>query len=341
MALGADFYKVLGVNRRASAAEIKKAYRKLSLKYHPDKNPSPEAAEKFAEIANAYDVLSDEDKRKTYDMGGEEAVKQKEQRDSQPPSDPFSIFEHFGFGGGRRGREEEPRTATLHIPLRVSLRQLYLGEVLDVSYSRQVLCPEHLSCQKKCNDCQGPGIKMKNQQLAPGFVQQVQVRDSNCVARGKCWKAKCKSCPNGMTEEEEIQLTVDLQAGMHHGDEIKFDEIADEAVGHLPGDVIFTVNQISHPHFTRHGNDLHVRMDITLEESLLGFTRSFTHLDGHAVEVNKRDVTYCSEVYSIPNEGMPIKGSRARGSLHITLEIQFPKQFSDEQKIHLRKVFGH
>lgn len=154
-----------------------------SLKYHPDKNPSPEASEKFAEIANAYDVLSDTGKRKTYDMGGEDAVKQKEQRDSQPQADPFSMFEHFGFGGGRRGREEEPKTATVNIPVRVSLRQLYVGELLDVSYVRQVLCTEHLSCQKKCSDCQGPGIKLRSQQLAPGFVQQVQVKDANCVAR--------------------------------------------------------------------------------------------------------------------------------------------------------------
>ncbi len=146
------------------------------MKYHPDKNPSEEASAKFAEISNAYDTLSDADKRKTYDMGGEEAVKQKEQRDNTPHNDPFSIFEHFGFGGGgRKGREEEPRTATINIPIRVSLRQLYLGELLDVSYARQVLCSEHLSCQKQCNDCQGPGIKMRSQQLAPGFVQQVQV----------------------------------------------------------------------------------------------------------------------------------------------------------------------
>ena len=148
------------------------------MKFHPDKNPSEEAAQKFSEIANAYDVLSDADKRKTYDMGGEEAVMQKEQRDSQPQTDPFSIFEHFGFGGGRRGREEDPKTASVNIPIRVSLRQLYVGELLDVSYVRQVLCTEHLSCQKKCSDCQGPGIKLRSQQLAPGFVQQVQV--GNC-----------------------------------------------------------------------------------------------------------------------------------------------------------------
>ena len=224
---GADYYKILGLSKSASSADIKKAYRKLSLKYHPDKNPDPEASGKFAEISNAYDVLSDEDKRKTYDRGGEDAVKQEEQRANQPAHDPFSIFEAFGFGGmgGRRGHEEEPRTANVDIPLRVSLRQLYVGDVLDTRYSRQVLCVEHSSCSKKCNDCQGPGIKLKQQQLAPGFVQQVQVRDDSCVARGKCWKSPCKNCPNGMTEEEEIEITVDIQPGMMDGDKIKFDQV--------------------------------------------------------------------------------------------------------------------
>lgn len=144
-----------------------------------------------------------------------------------------------------------------------------------------------------------------------------------------------------MTEEEEIQLTVDLQAGMQHGEQVKFDEIADEAVGHLAGDLVFTVTQVPHQHFRREGHDLHIRMDISLEDALLGFSRSFTHLDGHKVEVVKKGVTHCSEVFTVRGEGMPIKGGNgAKGDLHITLEIQFPKEFSDAQKGHLKKAFG-
>ena len=146
-----------------------------------------------------------------------------------------------------------------------------------------------------------------------------------------------------MTEEEEIQLTVDVQAGMQHGEQVKFEEVADEAVGHLAGDLVFTVQQIPHPQFRRDGDDLHIRMDISLENALLGFTRTFTHLDGHKVEVAKKGVTHCSEVFSIAGEGMPVKGAPGgkRGSLHITLEIQFPKEFSSAQKGHLQKAFGH
>lgn len=115
----------------------------------------------------------------------------------QQPSDPFSIFEHFGFGGmGGRSRED-PRTPNVDIPLRVTLRQLYMGEVLEVAYSRQILCTEASSCEMKKQECQGPGIAVRMHQLAPGFVQQVQMNDPTCVGRGKAWKPNCKACPRG------------------------------------------------------------------------------------------------------------------------------------------------
>jgi DnaJ-class molecular chaperone len=103
-------------------------------------------------------------------------------RQNTPAQDPFSIFEHFGFGGHRR-QHEEARTPNVEIPLRVTLRQLYLGEVLDVSYLRQVVCTEANTCQKNSKDCQGPGVKIRMQQLAPGFVQQIQVYSFLCCVQ--------------------------------------------------------------------------------------------------------------------------------------------------------------
>lgn len=258
-------------------------------------------------------------------------------RQNQPASDPFSIFEHFGFGGGRRN-EEEPRTPNVEIPIRVSLRQLYLGETFDISYVRQVLCTEHSRCQQKCPDCQGAGIKVKNQQLAPGFVQQVQVRDASCVSRGHCWKSPCKQCPNGMTETDEIQLTVDVQPGMKHGDTIQFEEVADEAVGHVAGNLIFIIDQMPHGYFVRQGDDIHTRMDISLKDSLVGFTRTFEHLDGHKVVLEKKTITYCSEIFIMKGEGMPRADKKGKGDMHITLEIKFPNSLSEEQKNIIRKV---
>ncbi|RYH31349.1 J domain-containing protein [archaeon] len=255
-------------------------------------------------------------------------------RANTPAADPFNIFEHFGFGGfGGGGRQEDPRTPNVEIPVRITLKDLYLGRMLDVEYLRQVLCVEASSCEKKSQDCQGPGIKVRMQQLAPGFVQQVQVSDPSCVARGKAWKSPCKACPKGMTEEEEIQLTLDILPGMKDGDQIKFDQVADEAVGHIPGDLVFIIQQAPDTDFRREGDDLHMNMVITLHESLVGFKKSFKHLDGHQVVVDKSDVTYCSEVVKMVGEGMPKKGGKkVFGDLYITLLIDFPRRFSEQQK---------
>jgi DnaJ-class molecular chaperone len=242
--------------------------------------------------------------------------------------------------GGGHFRQEDPRTPNVEIPVRVTLRDLYLGEMLDVEYRRQVLCVEASSCEKKSQDCQGPGVKVRVQQLAPGFVQQVQVNDPSCVARGKAWKSPCKACPKGMTEEEEIQLTLDIQAGMRDGDKIKFDQVADEAVGHIPGDLIFIIKQAPDSVFRRDGDDLHMSLDISLEEALVGFEKSFPHLDGHNVLVKKSDVTYCSEIIKITGEGMPKKSSKGFGDLFITLNINFPKQLSDAQKKLVRQAMA-
>ena len=256
--------------------------------------------------------------------------------------DPFSIFEAFGFGGmgGRQRNDEEPRTANVEIPFRVSLKQLYTGDLLDVSYRRQVLCMDAKSCEKPNKDCQGPGIKMKVQQLAPGFVQQIQVADASCVARGKSWKSPCKGCPKGATEEEEIQLVLDLQQGMMDGDTIKFDQVADEAVGHIAGDLIFKIKQNQHELFTRQGDDLHMSLTISLLDSLVGFETTIKHLDDHVVRIVKTDVTYCQEVMKISNEGMPRKGSngRSKGDLFVTFHINFPRDLSASQKTAIRAI---
>jgi DnaJ family protein B protein 11 len=167
------------------------------------------------------------------------------------------------------------------------------------------------------------------------------------VARGKCWKNPCKNCPNGMTEEEEIEITVDIQAGMMDGEKIKFDQVADEAVGHIAGDLIFTINQIPDAHFTRNGDDLSVSISISLLESLVGFSRTMKHLDGHDVEIKKSDVSFCSQIIKIAGEGMPRRSPNSNrqsakqyGDLYVTLLIEFPKEFTAAQKNTLRQVLG-
>jgi DnaJ-related protein SCJ1 len=144
-----------------------------------------------------------------------------------------------------------------------------------------------------------------------------------------------------MTEEEEIQLTLDIQAGMKDGDTIKFDQVADEAVGHTPGDLIFVIRQLPDPTFSRQGDDLYMHMTISLAESLIGFEKKISHLDGHEVVVRKNDVTYCSEMVRMPGEGMPRKGNKSsKGDLFITFNIDFPRQFSSKQKEMIKQALA-
>jgi len=243
------------------------------------------------------------------------------------------MFNAFGFGGMGGQHKEEQRTPNVDIPIRVTLRQLYVGEILEASYDRQVMCSEASSCEKKDKKCHGPGISVRQQQLAPGFVQNVQVRDESCVARGKSWKKGCKNCPNGPTESEEIFLTVDIQPGMLGGDTIKFDQVADEAAGHIAGDLIFKLQQIPDALYERRGSDLFMTVQITLLEALVGFRKTFAHVDGHEVVIEKDDVTHCSQQFAVKGEGMPIRGSRGkRGDLFATLQVEFPRRFSQMQK---------
>ena len=139
---GVDYYEVLGIERDATQPEIKKAFRRLSLKLHPDKNPGDESAsKKFAEVANAYGVLSDQDKRRTYDMYGEEGLNGHHDGDDDE-HDPFDVFsQFFGGGGRRRGSREPTRGPDIVIPLRVSLSDLYNGRILSFSIRRQVRKP--------------------------------------------------------------------------------------------------------------------------------------------------------------------------------------------------------
>ncbi|KAK1743865.1 DnaJ C-terminal domain-containing protein [Skeletonema marinoi] len=240
-----DFYKLLGISRKATQKKSKRP-----------------TAEKFAEIAYAYEVLTDEEKKNIYDRHGEEGLKQHEQRQGQGGGHGGfdDIFSHFGFGGGFPGggggrQQREQSTPNINIPLRVSLKQLYLGDTIEVEYVRQTLCVNWQECMKANQECQGPGVKVRMQQIAPGFVQQ--------------------------TQSEKIDLTIDLQKGMYPGEPITFDGVADEKPGvNESGDLNFVITQEKHEYYHRDGDHLYVTMEIPLVDALTGFKHEFEHLDG-------------------------------------------------------------
>jgi len=336
-----DFYKLLGISRQATKKEIKKAYRQKSLEFHPDKNKEEGAADKFAEINRAYEVLSDDDKRPIYDRHGEEGLKQHEQREAggggRGGFDPFEQF--FGFGGGRQRREQEVRTPDVNIPLELTLEQMYSGATFEISYIRQVLCMKWEMCMKNAPECQGPGIKIKRQQIAPGFVQQVQQRDDRCIARGKQWLPNCSECKS-QTEAEKIELTVDAHKGIRSGEAITFEDVADEKPGHKAGDLNFIVMEKDHPTYHREGDNLYMNKSIPLVDALTGFTVTLKQLDGEEYTITIDDIVECDETLRIPGKGMPRRSGRGYGDLFLTFEVEFPDAISSDQKKKLRAIFS-
>jgi len=335
-----DYYKILGIKRSATVKEIKKAYRTKSLQHHPDKGGD---AETFAEIARAYEVLSDEGTKEIYDMHGEEGLKQHEQGGGGG-GDPFEdIFSQFGFnfgGGGRRRRDEEQQTPSVDLPLYMSMEQLYKGEIIEVEYVREVLCLNWKECMKPAQECQGPGVRVKMQQLAPGFVQQVQQRDDRCVARGKMWRPNCKECPQGQTQTEKIDLTLDISKGMRPGERITFEGVADEKPGYSAGDLNFVIFESENDLFHRDGDQLYKTMEIPLVDALTGFKVELTHLDGHKFTVNVDGVTECDHVMRVPGKGMPRRSGRGFGDLYLTFEVDFPDELRQDQKDAIKKILG-
>lgn len=200
------------------------------------------------------------------------------QQGAHPFNDFFSDFFGGGFGGGAR---ETPKAQPSTMRLNVSLEQLYKGETLDVSFTRPVLCMHAEECFTKKPDCKGPGIRVITQQMGPGFIVQNQIQDDSCVDQGKAWRPRCKvsvcslsftrflqspnrlsvlewcspvfscpqECPKGIVQPETIELSATVERGMRHGDQIVFDGVGEHKVGHEPGDLILTINELPHKRY--------------------------------------------------------------------------------------------
>jgi len=340
-----DFYGILGISRKATSKEIKKAYRSKSLEFHPDKNKSEGSADKFAEIARAYEVLSDETLKEVYDREGEDGLSRHEQGGmGGGGGDPFGdMFNHFGFGGGRGRDDGEKRTDSIQIPLALNLKQLYNGVMLDLQYVRDVLCQNWEECVRKDQGCSGPGVKVVRQQIAPGFVQQAEQAAPQCVSRGKAWRSNCKACPNGKTETEKINLTIDVTKGMREGERITFEGVTDEKPGYLAGDLHFIIKETEHENYHRQADSLYLTTEIPLVDALTGFTIELTHVDGHKFSVDVDGVTECDHVMRVPGKGMPRRNGRGMGDLYITFEVDFPDSLTKDQIVGIRSILseGH
>jgi len=340
-----EFYDRLGVTPDAKVDDVKKAYKKMAIKYHPDKNPNnPEAVEKFKEVSEAYEVLADENKRQMYDKYGKEGLRE----GGFGAHSAHDIFEQFFggggggfssfFGGGGRGGPR--RTEDIAHELQVSLEDLYKGKTSKLSVTRNVICStctgngtKSGGSSAKCKTCDGRGIRLIIKQLGPGMIQQMQTVCGDCGGKGEVIKEedKCKECKGKKVIKEKKVLNVYVEKGMRHGQKVVFSGESDEAPGMEPGDVIFVLVEKKHDLFKRQGNDLFMEVSIPLIEALGGFQLHIKHLDDRVllVKSEKGEVINPGDVRMIGGEGMPIhKKPYEKGNLYITFTVEFPKHGS-------------
>lgn len=316
----------------ATDAEIKKAYRKLSLQYHPDKQGKEapaDAEQKFHDIAQAYEVLSDPMKRQTYDLEGFEGL----ERDAQQAGRPQSPFDAF-FGGG--GRQRGPDAA---VDMPVTLEELYNGAQKQAQFSRNVICRKCRGTGAKdgktttCKTCGGAGVVMVQQRMGPGFTVQMQQPCPKCGGRGKVFTHQCPHCHGNKVVKEDKVLTAEVERGMPSTHQIVFERESEQRPGMIPGDVIFRLQQVPHDRFRRAGDDLHMELQISLEEALLGYQQQFTHLDNRKVTLSSAGVTKPFAEKVVSGEGMPVHNYPSQhGDLHVHHQIAFPRSLTADQK---------
>eukprot|EP00897_Mesotaenium_endlicherianum_P000591 jgi/Mesen1/10532/ME000083S10039 len=340
------YYEVLGVPKTANTDELKKAYRKAAIKNHPDKGGDPE---KFKELAQAYEVLSDPEKREIYDQYGEDALKEG-MGGGGGGHNPFDIFESFfggggggfgggfGGGGGGRGRRQRRGEDVVH-PLKVSLEELYNGTSKKLSLSKNVLCSKckgkgsKTGASSTCAGCQGSGMKVSIRQLGPNMIQQMQHVCPDCRGTGETIseKDKCPQCKGNKVAQEKKLLEVHVEKGMQHGQKITFAGEADEAPDTVTGDIVFVLQQKEHARFKRKGDDLFMEHTLSLTEALCGFQFPVEHLDKRQLLVKSApgEIVKPKQFKAINDEGMPhYQRPFMKGRLYIQFHVEFPESGS-------------
>jgi molecular chaperone DnaJ len=345
-----DFYEVLGVNRGASAAEMKSAYRKLAMKLHPDRNPGDAAAEQgFKELNEAYDVLRDDDKRAAYDRFGHAAFEGGGPSGGGAGGFDFGggggfadIFdEMFGeFMGGRRGRQTNSRGADLRFNLEVTLEEAYAGKQAKVRVPTSVQCDD---CSGSgavdgaepvaCSMCRGAG-KVRAQK---GFFT-VERACPTCHGAGQVIEDPCRKCGGAGRVEKEKTLSVNVPSGIEDGTRIRVSGEGEAGLrGGPPGDLYIFVSIRPHRFFRREGADLQCRVPIPITTAALGGSIEVPAVDGGRTRVNVPAGTQTGQQFRLKGKGMTVLRSNARGDMYVQAEVETPVNLTKEQQELLRK----
>ena len=356
----ADYYETLGVSRDATADEMKKAYRKLAVKYHPDKNPGDAAAEaKFKEVSEAYDVLKDEEKRAAYDRFGHAAFQSGGMGRAGGGGgggfhDPFDMFreafggggggifeEFFGGGGGRGGRSSggAAHGSDLRYDLEISLEEAAEGTEKEIRYKRAVACKkcngsgaEPGSSKVTCPTCGGAGQVSSNR----GFISFRQVCPT-CNGAGQTIKNPCSNCHGEGREMETSTVKVRIPGGVHTGSKLR--SAGKGEAGHMggqAGDLYIVIHVKEHELFERHEDDLFCEVPIKFTLAALGGSISVPTLFGKG-SLKIPAGTQSGTTFRLRGQGMPHLRGSGKGDLLIRVHVEVPTKLNSDQKTKLEE----
>ncbi|MDP6709001.1 MAG: DnaJ C-terminal domain-containing protein [Alphaproteobacteria bacterium] len=346
----ADYYEILGVAHDADEAAIKSAFRKLALKYHPDRNKEPGAGDKFKEIAEAYAVLSDPKKRASYDAGGRTGIEGFSAEDLFGGTDFEDIFSDLGLGLGlgpggglfdslfRRPRRARPR-GNVEVELAVPLATILKGGKETVRLSHPSACE---TCRgsgakpgtepRSCEPCGGSGRAIRREDRRGIHFEQVTACEA-CGGRGRFIDQPCPDCGGSGLIHRDEKLAVTVPAGAHDGMVLRVPGhgLPSEAAGGQPGDLFVVIRAAPDPRFQRRGADLWHEAEIEVADAVLGTKLTVPTVDGKAAATVPPGAR-AGMVLRLRGKGLPIYGERGRGDLYVRLEVAIPATLSDEER---------
>jgi DnaJ homolog subfamily A member 2 len=336
------FYEILGVSKDATSDEMRKAYRRLAAKHHPDKEGGSQ--EKFQELQAAYEVLSDPEKKQIYDKYGEDGLK--EGMGGGSGADIFDLLMNRG-GGVKKAK---PKSKSLLYPMKVTLEDIYCGNSKFLEIKRYRICStctgsgsKDPKADTKCSSCKGQGRRTILQRIPMGMIQQV-VDCDECKGTGTkiAEKDKCKSCKGEKVTHQTKALEIHVDKGAPDGKRYTFEGESDEVPGVTPGDVFVEIQIEKHSKFIRRGADLVYKVEINLLQALTGFEIIIEHLDKRNVRLySKAGEVVKPGIFKTCNElGLPFFEKPYKfGNLYLDFDFKFPTNIDVNQKETLFKIF--
>ena len=356
MANKRDYYEVLGVPRTAPKHEIKDAYRKLALQYHPDRNKSPDAEEKFKEISEAYAVLSDDEKRTQYDQLGHAGFDQRyTSEDIFRGADFESIFRDIGFGSGLRDifsvffgdrdfREGDTRGRDLGYDLQITLEEAANGAQKEVEIERIEKCEvcggsgaAPNTSARSCPRCNGAGKVQSTTRNAFGMFVRV-IPCPTCGGRGKIIDKPCPKCRGSGRTQKERKITVRIPPGIDEGYQLRLSGEGEMTPGaESPGDLYVMIHIAPHRYFKRDENDLLYNLTIGFPQAALGTEVSIPSLEGNT-SINIRPGTQPREIIRLRGKGMPRFRGYGRGDMLVRVDIVVPEKLTQQERALLEQL---